>query len=183
MKLTISQSLTALNLKSPFSMAELKQAYRQAALKTHPDCGGSEEVFRTVDTAYDTLKPCATDKDIADATYCEQYWNERLDKLEKKFREEWLKAFNQAKTTKSGLWFSTCVERFARAYMHPKAEWFEGVLFKKNNLKNREDYRQLLLEIAPNRKLKEQWALKYYRLEFGFNTPYIFYLPPAKVVE
>jgi hypothetical protein len=63
--------------------------------------------------------------------------------------------------------------------MYPRKEWFVGVLFEVSSFLSRTLYREILLEIASNQRLREQWALKYYRLEFGFDTPYIFYLPPA----
>lgn len=37
------------------SGAEVKTAYRQAALKNHPDQGGSNESFQEVKTAFDIL--------------------------------------------------------------------------------------------------------------------------------
>jgi hypothetical protein len=183
MKLTITQALQILGLVTPFEMVDLKKAYRSAALLTHPDCGGSSENFIKVDAAYDLLKACSTDFREADnKTYWDVYWESRLQDLQTSFIKEWRKAYEAAKLKKNGLWYSTCIERFARAYMRPRAEWFEGALFRQGaTFNNRDKYRQLLLEIAPNQRLKEQWALKYYRLEFGFNTPYLFYLPPAEI--
>lgn len=181
MKLTITHSLNILQLTTPFTMGELKKAYRTAALKHHPDCGGKAEVFIQVDAAYDLLKSCSSDSHKAtDRTYWEKYWDSRLQELQQRFQTEWYKAFQTAKSEQNGMWFSTCIERFSRAYMYPRKEWFFGVLYKKSSQNNRSKYRELLLEIAPNKTLKEQWALKYYRLEFGFDTPYVFYLPPAK---
>lgn len=182
MKLTISQALKILSLQSPFSMVELKAAYRSAALKAHPDCGGKAELFMQVDTAYDFLKSCAKDSKEITTSYWQDYWQSRLDKLEEEFKKAWQEAFKTAKQEKNGMWFSTCVERFARAYMRPKTEWFEGVLFKDSTTKTKNSYREFLLEIAPNKRLREEWALKYYRLEFGWDTPYIFCLPPSKEV-
>ncbi|WP_341531818.1 DnaJ domain-containing protein (plasmid) [Nostoc sp. UHCC 0302] len=181
MKLTITQALQILKLRSPFAMADLKKAYRTAALNTHPDCGGSNAKFIRVDAAYDLLKSCASDFHKLDDDYWVNYWESRLEDLRKKFIKDWRNAFETAKSQNQGMWFSTCIERFARAYMRPRTEWFEGVLFPKSTPHVRDKYRQLLLEIAPNQRLREEWALKYYRLEFGFNTPYVFYLPPAKI--
>ncbi|MBD2505551.1 J domain-containing protein [Anabaena azotica FACHB-119] len=181
MKITFTQALTILQLQTPFTMADLKKAYRAAALVHHPDCGGKAENFIKIDAAYDFLKSFS--KDFAQATsnsYWEQYWQSRLHKLQEQFQEEWRKAFKKALAENNGMWFSTCIERFGRAYMYPRTEWFLGVLYKKATTKNRNAYQQKLLLIAPNRTFREQYALKYYRLEFGFDTPYVFYLPPAK---
>jgi hypothetical protein len=41
--------------KMPSSERELKSAYRKAAKAAHPDAGGTEEVFRQVYAAYDSL--------------------------------------------------------------------------------------------------------------------------------
>ncbi len=47
--------LEILCLNYPFTLAELKQAYRQQALINHPDRGGSSEKFRRVQAAYEYL--------------------------------------------------------------------------------------------------------------------------------
>lgn len=47
--------LELLKLNFPFSKQELKRAYRKRALETHPDSGGTAEVFREVHTAYQVL--------------------------------------------------------------------------------------------------------------------------------
>lgn len=47
--------LDILDLRFPFTKEELKQAYKKRALATHPDCGGTSEDFREVQTAYQVL--------------------------------------------------------------------------------------------------------------------------------
>ncbi len=47
--------LQLLGLTLPFTMKELKTAYRRMALQAHPDAGGSAEAFRQVHNAYQTL--------------------------------------------------------------------------------------------------------------------------------
>ncbi len=47
--------LQLLGLTLPFTMKELKSAYRRMALQVHPDAGGSAEAFRQVHHAYQTL--------------------------------------------------------------------------------------------------------------------------------
>ena len=50
--------LQILGLTFPFTLQELKRAYRKRALETHPDSGGTAEAFRSVHTAYQTLANC-----------------------------------------------------------------------------------------------------------------------------
>ncbi len=47
--------LQLLGLTLPFTMKELKTAYRKMALQAHPDAGGSAEAFRQIHHAYETL--------------------------------------------------------------------------------------------------------------------------------
>lgn len=47
-------------LQLGFYSSELKSAYRQALLKTHPDQGGSAETFQQVRKCYEILKPLVT---------------------------------------------------------------------------------------------------------------------------
>ncbi|MDJ0719865.1 MAG: J domain-containing protein [Prochloraceae cyanobacterium] len=49
-----------LKLSFPFTFDELKSAYRQRALETHPDIGGTAEAFREVNTAYEFLSSTAS---------------------------------------------------------------------------------------------------------------------------
>lgn len=57
-EITFDQALKALNLsKSDVGdAAKIKQAFRQAALKAHPDKGGSNEAMRDVNDAYELLQ-------------------------------------------------------------------------------------------------------------------------------
>ncbi|MFN3360876.1 MAG: DnaJ domain-containing protein [Pseudanabaenaceae cyanobacterium] len=47
--------LDMLDLDYPFTIAELKQAYRRQALRNHPDRGGDAEKFRKIQAAYEYL--------------------------------------------------------------------------------------------------------------------------------
>lgn len=46
---------TSTPLSKGFSMRELKRGYRQALLKTHPDHGGSSEIFQKTKKSYEIL--------------------------------------------------------------------------------------------------------------------------------
>ena len=47
-------------LPENFSMTELKKAWRAAALRTHPDRGGTSERFRDVQASFETLSKMLT---------------------------------------------------------------------------------------------------------------------------
>jgi hypothetical protein len=42
-------------LPKNFHLSQLKRCYKKAALRTHPDCGGSHESFLKLKTAYELL--------------------------------------------------------------------------------------------------------------------------------
>ena len=45
-----------LGIEQTASDAEVKQAFKEKAMETHPDKGGNEEQFKVVNEAYATLK-------------------------------------------------------------------------------------------------------------------------------
>jgi len=45
-----------LGLKSGATMAEIKKAHRKLALQNHPDKGGSDDKFREIQEAFETLQ-------------------------------------------------------------------------------------------------------------------------------
>ncbi|GAA6617558.1 J domain-containing protein [Scytonema sp. NUACC26] len=52
----LQESLNVLELDFPFTLEELKRAYRTKALKVHPDRGGSHESFVALNKAYKSLR-------------------------------------------------------------------------------------------------------------------------------
>ena len=58
-EMSVADATKLLGLDSRFSSAELKSAYKTAALSNHPDKGGSEEMMKKVNDAHDTLKKSA----------------------------------------------------------------------------------------------------------------------------
>ena len=50
------QALDLFGLRVPFSLRDLKASYRQMALKTHPDAGGSPAKFQAVSDSYNLLQ-------------------------------------------------------------------------------------------------------------------------------
>jgi hypothetical protein len=75
----------ALTILSPLgnTAEDLKQAYRKAALKYHPDHGGDVEIMKLVNEAYDLLKKETwtieekeeADQDVSIAEELLQQWN------------------------------------------------------------------------------------------------------------
>lgn len=52
----LREPLSLLGIDYPYTKAQLVSAYRQKALKTHPDTGGNSSVFMAVNKAYEQLK-------------------------------------------------------------------------------------------------------------------------------
>ena len=79
-----ADAVKLLGLSSSFSAAELKAAYKKSALKNHPDKGGSEEMMKKVNDAYDTLKKSGG--------------SVRLDPKDNPFKkyDDWAKVFSPA---------------------------------------------------------------------------------------
>lgn len=55
----IAESLVILGLTGQPTAMELRRAYKRAASKAHPDRGGSDEAFRAVQEAFNTLSEAA----------------------------------------------------------------------------------------------------------------------------
>lgn len=178
----LTQALKLLTLESPFNLIELKSAYRKAALKHHPDCGGKAEDFIQIDKAYDLLLSTAQDAHTPPTSdFWLTYWSNHLKEVEKKFRKSWLEAYKTAKLENNGLWYSTAILRHSRAYFEPKTEWFNGAIFGNNPTEQQKiEYREMLIAIAPNKTLAEPWSKKYFDLEFQGKAHWIFYLPPSR---
>ena len=60
--MTIEDSVVALGIKTKLSKVTVKKAFRQAALKHHPDARGSDTEFIKVKVAYDTLMALSSDE-------------------------------------------------------------------------------------------------------------------------
>lgn len=51
----VYEALNVLSLQMPFTQEQLKQSYKNAARKAHPDAGGTREGAILVNAAYETL--------------------------------------------------------------------------------------------------------------------------------
>jgi hypothetical protein len=83
-EMSYQDALVTLDLSSGFSGDDLKKAYKKSALKNHPDRGGSEEMMKKVNDAYDTLKKSGG--------------SVRLDPKDNPFKkyDDWAKVFSPA---------------------------------------------------------------------------------------
>lgn len=54
--MTRDEALHTLNLKDPFTVEDLRAAYRAGCRTAHPDAGGKATDFHDVKAAYDLLK-------------------------------------------------------------------------------------------------------------------------------
>lgn len=82
------------------------------------------------------------------------YWAKNFFNLEKKFQKVWLQAYKDALHQNTGLWYSTAIQRFARAFSSPQDDWFKGVLFKKPTSIDRGYYQEFLLRVAPQSEVE-----------------------------
>lgn len=196
---TFDSAIALLNLEPEFDLVALKDAYRAAVKRTHPDAGGTESEFILVDRAYDLLQ--ATIRATQGERW-DKYRAENLSRWEKEFRVGWKTVCNDGLKSPAyvekgysgfryGLWYGTFCERFARSHTEPLKEWFLHCVYPTdflaptrgdapNHIQIRTTYREHLIRIAPNKLLAEVWARKYYQLEFGENAPWVFYLMPAR---
>lgn len=61
----INRALQLVGVCKPFTLEQLKAAYRKKALEAHPDTGGSHEAFLALSDAYQELQAYATERSVA----------------------------------------------------------------------------------------------------------------------
>jgi hypothetical protein len=183
----LTEALVVLGLKTQehFNLIQLKEAYRRELKLWHPDLNPHRLQEATVrcqqlNAAYDLLETTASARPEAQGKAWESWLNSQLPKWEKEFKALWRSAYQRSCGDQSypGLHFSTCIINFKRMAIAPRPEWFRHCLFK-DTPESRTQYREHLLKIAPNQKFREEWARKYFALEFDEGN-WVFYLPPAK---
>lgn len=187
MRLTIEKACSILGLGDSLpSLIELKSAYRRKMLQWHPDvCSNPKAVEKSIaiNAAYDFLASVLTVAEKAhDSDQWKSYCQQRMVEWEKLFKKRWkdayIKSLSDPVVAARGLHFNSCIEFFRRSYIEPKPEWFYGTIFGSKGTEFQQDYRNHLLVIAPNQKMREAYAYKYWKLEF--NAPWTFYLPAGK---
>jgi hypothetical protein len=79
MAMTRVQALERLGLSLGATETEIKKAFHRAALRTHPDRGGTEAAFRRVKDAYDWLTSSGKESGKTESTPESDVEEERLD--------------------------------------------------------------------------------------------------------
>jgi hypothetical protein len=183
----VDEALKIFALEAIPEMGQLKATYRKLATKMHPDAGGTNNGFLVLQDAYDCLVQYATA-----GTNWQKEQLEHIEEWRKLFRDGWKETYQKTRMDTSaakGLHFNTYLESFRRAYVYPPSDWFTYALFgkpkqqitavdSKTGIKATEfkqTYRQHLLRIAPNPRMAESYAKKYWELEFC--EKWVFYLP------
>jgi len=192
--LTPKEAIAILRLPDEFDLLDLKTAYRTAAKKAHPDAGGTEAEFIRIDRAYNLLSSMLM-KQSGSSERWDAYVAANMQKWEASFRKTWKAMVDRGlcnptheynKANRYGLFYSTTIENFTRSYTEPLPSWFLNCVYPPllggglSMLEVRQRYREHLIQIAPNKTLSEVWARKYWKLEFGEDVPWVFYLMPAK---
>jgi hypothetical protein len=190
--MSTNEAVNLLKLEGEFDLIKLKAAYRSRLKEWHPDLNQHRPEKATVmaqkiNAAYDALEAIAQSQASTDKGkglgFSDWFSYVRLNLVdwEKQFKKEWqYYAYGKSCLGEpyAGLNYSTCIENFRRGAMQPKPEWFKHALFN-DTPENRRKYREHLLKIAPNPKMAEVWARKYFNLEFGDGS-WIFYIEPGK---
>ncbi|MBE9178738.1 J domain-containing protein [Oculatella sp. LEGE 06141] len=187
--LTLVLALNLLALEAPFELIQLKDAYRREIKKWHPDLNPhrlekATEHCQDLNAAYDLLEATLAANNKQQSPLWAEWMNKKLPEWEREFKDLWRNAYWKTALGEnkpdSGLHYSTCIANFKRAAIEPRPEWFKGCLFA-DTPESRTQYREHLLKIAPNQKLREEWARKYFALEFG-ESCWVFYLPASRAL-
>lgn len=171
-----------------FTLIELKRAFRDQMRIWHPDVTerpqeDALERAKEISGAYDFLqKMLLAQGDGRAFAGWSRYVSQNVAQWEKIFIARWQIAvklsYSDPDPKVRGLHFNTVIIRFREGYIEPPLAWFFGAIFPEPTEENQKQYREHLLRIAPNQKLREEWAKKYWQLEF--KRPYTFYLPASK---
>jgi hypothetical protein len=181
---SFTEALNLLNLEPDFNLIQLKDAYRQQVKKWHPDLNPDRlekatEICKRINIAYDLLEAAASSQGKRlDGRAWSEWIEKQLPKWKREFKTQWRIAYQKSQSgSHPGLHFHSCIANFRRGAIEPRPEWFKGCLFK-DTPQNRTIYREHLLKIAPNQKLREEYSRKYFALEFG-ESQWVFYLPAS----
>jgi curved DNA-binding protein CbpA len=187
MNLTIAESLNLLNLEAEYSLIQLKESYRREVKKWHPDLNPhlkTTETCQRLIIAYELLTTLLTakGKHQTDGKEWTKYMNEKLPEWEQEFKDWWRKAYQKTCTNEpyAAMHLNSAIVNFRRGAIEPRPAWFEHCLFP-DTPKQRTYYREHLLKIAPNQTFREEWARKYFALEFGEGR-WVFYLPASRAL-
>lgn len=176
MEMTVIEALLLLDLVEPFTIAQLKSAYRKLIQEWHPDTNaspGALEISQRLNVAHALLKKFATEpEETGDSLHDDTTYVNKII-------QQWMDVYRE--TLKggidAGLHYFTFLESRRRKNEKLKPEWFRNALFE-DSPAARLKYREHLIKIAPHRDMKEIWARHYFLMEFG--DGWIFYLPGGR---
>ena len=75
-EMSASEAEQLFGLTGSYSAADVKKMWRKLSLQYHPDRGGSTEMMKKVNVAYDLLKKGGTVKKMSQQDKAEQYWTQ-----------------------------------------------------------------------------------------------------------
>lgn len=82
-EMSASEAEQILGLSGRYSAAEVKSSYRKMSLKHHPDKGGSTEMMKKVNAAYEMLKKGSSSRNSRPSRASSESMGEKLYKTEK----------------------------------------------------------------------------------------------------
>ena len=87
-EMSASEAEQILGLSGKYSAAQVKSSYRKMSLKHHPDRGGSTEMMKKVNVAYEILKKGSSSRNSRPSRSSSESKGDILDNLEKHLDKE-----------------------------------------------------------------------------------------------
>ena len=87
-EMSASEAEQILGLSGRYSAAEVKSSYRKMSLKHHPDKGGSTEMMKKVNAAYEMLKKGSSSRNSLPSRASSESMGDTIDNLEKHLDKE-----------------------------------------------------------------------------------------------
>ena len=87
-EMSASEAEQILGLSGKYSASEVKSSYRKMSLKHHPDRGGSTEMMKKVNVAYDLLKKGSSGRNSRPSRSSSESRGDTIDNLEKHLDKE-----------------------------------------------------------------------------------------------
>ena len=82
-EMSASEAEQILGLSGRYSAAEVKSSYRKMSLKHHPDKGGSTEMMKKVNAAYEMLKKGSSSRSSRPSRASSESMGEKIEQVEK----------------------------------------------------------------------------------------------------
>ena len=82
-EMSSSEAEQILGLSGSYSAAQVKSSYRKMSLKHHPDRGGSTEMMKKVNAAYEMLKKGSSSRNSRPSRASSESMGEKIEQVEK----------------------------------------------------------------------------------------------------